>query len=68
MAEHFIHPLALCIFHHQGKILVNQFHDTDENRMLFRPIGGGIELVKEATTRSSAKCRKNWAARSATFA
>ena len=44
MAKHFIRPLALCIFHHQGKILVNQFHDADKNRMLFRPIGGGIEF------------------------
>jgi len=44
VAKHFIRPLALCIFHHQGKILVNQFHDADKNRMLFRPIGGGIEF------------------------
>lgn len=44
MAEHFIRPLALCIFHHHGKILVNQFHDDVENMTLFRPIGGGIEF------------------------
>lgn len=44
MAAQFIRPLALCIFHHRGKILVNQFHDAVENRTLYRPIGGGIEF------------------------
>ena len=44
MTEPFIRPLALCIFHHHGKILVNQFHDAVENMTLFRPIGGGIEF------------------------
>lgn len=44
MPEQHIRPLALCIFHHHGKILVNQFHDAVENRTLFRPIGGGIEF------------------------
>ncbi|MGY2187628.1 hypothetical protein D3C87_1223290 [compost metagenome] len=44
MSEHRIRPLALCIFHHRGKILVNQFHDTEEQRTLYRPIGGGIEF------------------------
>ncbi|TDF82654.1 NUDIX hydrolase [Pseudomonas sp. H9] len=39
-----IRALALCVFHHQGKILVNQFHDADANKTLFRPIGGGIEF------------------------
>ena len=44
MPEQHIRPLALCIFHHHGKILVNQFHDAVENRTLFRPLGGGIEF------------------------
>lgn len=39
-----IRPLALCIFHHHGKILVNQFYDPAEGQTLFRPIGGGIEF------------------------
>jgi 8-oxo-dGTP pyrophosphatase MutT (NUDIX family) len=39
-----IRPLALCIFHHHGKILVNQFHDTEQQRTLYRPVGGGIEF------------------------
>lgn len=44
MSEHRIRPLALCIFHHQGKILVNQFHDDENHRTLYRPLGGGIEF------------------------
>lgn len=45
MSEHRIRPLALCIFHHRGKILVNQFQDTEqEQRTLYRPLGGGIEF------------------------
>lgn len=44
MSEHRIRPLALCIFHHRGKILVNQFQDTEQQRTLYRPIGGGIEF------------------------
>lgn len=39
-----IRPLALCIFHHQGKILVNPFTDAVGGQTLFRPIGGGIEF------------------------
>ncbi len=39
-----IRPLALCIFHHNGKILVNQFHDATSSESFFRPIGGGIEF------------------------
>lgn len=44
MSEPRIRALALCVFHHQGKILVNQFYDSVEQRTLFRPIGGGIEF------------------------
>ena len=44
MSEPRIRPLALCIFHHDGKILVNQFHDAAGGQTLFRPVGGGIEF------------------------
>lgn len=44
MPEPRIRPLALCIFHHHGKILVNQFHDAAVGQTLFRPVGGGIEF------------------------
>ncbi|NBF05923.1 NUDIX domain-containing protein [Pseudomonas sp. Fl5BN2] len=44
MTESRIRALALCVFHHNGKILVNQFHDPDQQQMLFRPLGGGIDF------------------------
>ncbi|WP_460126166.1 NUDIX hydrolase [Pseudomonas sp. S2_C03] len=39
-----IRALALCIFHHDGKILVNEAVDPVTQRSFFRPIGGGIEF------------------------
>lgn len=39
-----IRPLAICIFHHDGKILVNEFYDPIKQQTLFRPLGGGIEF------------------------
>lgn len=44
MSEPRIRPLALCIFHHHGKILVNSFYDAVKEQTLYRPIGGGIEF------------------------
>jgi ADP-ribose pyrophosphatase YjhB (NUDIX family) len=42
-AQHIRH-LALCVFQHDGKILVNRFHDPVKQQTLFRPLGGGIEF------------------------
>lgn len=39
-----IRPLALCIFHHDGKILVNEANDPATGKPFLRPIGGGIEF------------------------
>lgn len=39
-----IRALALCVFHHQGKILVHRFDDPVTGQTLFRPVGGGIEF------------------------
>lgn len=39
-----IRPLALCIFHHQGRILVNEAHDPIKDQRFCRPLGGGIEF------------------------
>lgn len=44
MAEQRIRALALCVFHHKGKILVNEFPDLINQQTFFRPIGGGIEF------------------------
>ena len=39
-----IRALALCVFHHQGRILVNRFDDPVTGRCMYRPLGGGIEF------------------------
>lgn len=39
-----IRALALCVFHHDGKILVNEAYDPVKQQTFFRPIGGGIEF------------------------
>lgn len=44
-----IRPLALCIFHHRGKILVNSFYDAVKEQTLLRPIGGGIEFGERSS-------------------
>lgn len=50
--------LALCVFHHQGKILVNVFDDPSSGQTLCRPLGGGIEfgeLGRDAIAREIAE-------------
>ncbi|MGH8419389.1 MAG: NUDIX hydrolase [Pseudomonas sp.] len=44
MSETRIRHLAICVFHHQGKILVNPFYDPVKQQSLFRPLGGGVEF------------------------
>ncbi|CAB5596700.1 MULTISPECIES: NUDIX hydrolase [Pseudomonas] len=44
LPAHRIRFLALCVFHHQGKILVNVFNDPATGQTLCRPLGGGIEF------------------------
>ncbi|KAF2391709.1 NUDIX hydrolase [Pseudomonas frederiksbergensis] len=39
-----IRALALCVFHHDGKILVNEFTDPVTQQTFLRPIGGGIDF------------------------
>jgi 8-oxo-dGTP pyrophosphatase MutT (NUDIX family) len=39
-----IRPLAICVFHHCGRILVTEVPDPIEQRCGFRPLGGGIEF------------------------
>ena len=44
MPSHQIRPLALCVFHHEGRILVNEIHDPVKDQTFGRPLGGGIEF------------------------
>lgn len=44
MSSNCIRPLALCLFRHEGRILVNEAHDAAKDQRFCRPIGGGIEF------------------------
>ena len=39
-----IRPLAICVFSHEGRILVNEAHDPVKGLNFCRPLGGGIEF------------------------
>lgn len=39
-----IRPLALCLFCHRGRILVQEARDRIKQQRFFRPVGGGIEF------------------------
>ena len=39
-----IRALAICIFSHNGKILVFEGHDPLKDEIFYRPLGGGIEF------------------------
>jgi 8-oxo-dGTP pyrophosphatase MutT (NUDIX family) len=44
-----IRPLAICIFQHNGKILVSEEHDPVKGETFYRPLGGGIEFGEQST-------------------
>jgi 8-oxo-dGTP pyrophosphatase MutT (NUDIX family) len=44
MPRFHIRAVALCVFHHHGRILLSQNHDRVGQRMFYRPLGGGIEF------------------------
>ena len=44
MKKQRIRVLALCVFHHQGSILVFEGHDSQKNGSFYRPLGGGVEF------------------------
>jgi len=39
-----IRPLAICLFRHNGRILVSEEHDPTKDETFYRPLGGGIEF------------------------
>jgi 8-oxo-dGTP pyrophosphatase MutT (NUDIX family) len=39
-----IRPLAICIFRHNNRILVNEGYDSVKDEHFYRPLGGGIEF------------------------
>jgi ADP-ribose pyrophosphatase YjhB (NUDIX family) len=44
----FIRPLAICVFSHNGKILVCEGTDSVKNEIFYRPAGGMIEFQETA--------------------
>ena len=48
MSEPRIRHLAICVFHHRGRILVNPFYDPVKQQALFRPLGGGVEFGEKS--------------------
>lgn len=49
MSENRFRPLALCVFHHNGKILVNRFIDPVTQEVFYRPLGGGIDFGERSS-------------------
>lgn len=39
-----IRPVALCVFQHEGRILVAKGRDRSNDAAFFRPLGGGIRF------------------------
>jgi 8-oxo-dGTP pyrophosphatase MutT (NUDIX family) len=40
----YIRPLVICLFRHNGKILVSEERDPAKDETFYRPLGGGIEF------------------------
>jgi 8-oxo-dGTP pyrophosphatase MutT (NUDIX family) len=39
-----IRPLAICVFRHHDRILVNRGYDPVKDESFYRPLGGGIDF------------------------
>ena len=48
MKKHRIRPLAICVFRHQGRILVAEGYDPVKKQTFYRPLGGGIEFGEKS--------------------
>jgi len=44
MKKQRVRPLAICVFRHNDRILVNEGYDPVRDQHFFRPLGGGIEF------------------------
>ena len=44
MTEGIIRPLAICVFRHRDRILVEKAYDPTKEEHFYRPLGGGIEF------------------------
>jgi len=39
-----IRPIAICVFHHDGRILAAEGRDPIKGQLFYRPLGGAIEF------------------------
>lgn len=53
-----IRPLALCLFRHNGGVLVSEAHDKVKNQRFCRPIGGGIEFGETGAAAAAREIRE----------
>ncbi len=53
-----IRPLAICVFHRDGRILVNEAVDNVARTRYFRPLGGGIEFGERAISAAEREIRE----------
>jgi len=44
MNKNIIRPIAICIFHYNGRILAAEGYDTVKQEAFYRPLGGTIEF------------------------
>jgi len=45
-----IRPIAICVFFHRGRILVNEGYDSVKKQIFFRPLGGKIEFGESSSS------------------
>lgn len=43
-----IRPVALCLFEHEGRLLLQEFLNRSTGQFFYRPFGGGLEFGERA--------------------
>lgn len=51
MTAQVVRPVAICVFRHEGKILVARGHDPHRNGAYLRPLGGASSSASPARRR-----------------
>ena len=59
MTAQVVRPVAICVFRHEGKILVARGHDPYRNGAYLRPLGGGIEFGESGAQTLARKLKED---------